>query len=114
MAELTVRNILIAGLVKAALGAAATTDTFDNDGKTIAEIANGSGGTCTVTVTGQVSLQHGVAATQTVAIPDGETWLVGPFPERYFNTDGANEVSITYSTVSSVTVAIFSVKDVHA
>jgi hypothetical protein len=114
MAELTLRNIVIAGLVKAALDAVALNDTFDNDGKTYLEIANASGGTLTVTINGQVSFQHGVSATKTVSIPTGETHLVGPFPERFYNTDGANEVSVDYSTITSVTAAAFSVRDIHA
>lgn len=114
MAELTVRNILITGLVKAALDAVTLGDTFDNDGKTYLEVANASGGDLTVTVNGQISLQHGIAATKTVTVPTAETHLIGPFPGRFFNTDGANEVSITYSTLTTVTAAAFSVRDVHA
>lgn len=114
MAELTVRNILITGLLKAALDAVALADTFDNDGKTFLEVANASGGDLTVTIVGQVSLQHSIAATKTVVVPTGETHVIGPFPERYFNTDGANEVSITYSTLTTVTAAVFSVRDIHA
>ena len=114
MAELTVRNILITGLVKAALDAVTLNDTFDNDGKTYLEIANASGGALTVTINGQVSFQHGVSATKTVTVPDTETHLVGPFPERFYNTDGANEVSVDYSTITTVTAAAFSVRDIHA
>lgn len=114
MAEMTVQNITIDGVTKATLAAVNDTDTFDNDGKTFLEVNNGSGGSLTVTITGQVSLQHGVAATKTITIPTGEIWVIGPFPERYYNTDGANEVSVSYSTTSSVTAAAFSVRDVHA
>lgn len=114
MAELTVRNILITGLVKAALDAVSLSDTFDNDGKTYLEIANASGGALTVTINGQVDFQHGVSSTKTVTIPDTETHLVGPFPERFYNTDGANEVAVDYSTLTTVTAAAFSARDVHA
>ncbi len=114
MAELSVRNILITGLVKVALDAVALSDTFDNDGKTYLEIANASGGTLTVTINGQVDFQHGISSTKTVSIPTGETHLVGPFPERFYNTDGANEVAVDYSTITSVTAAAFSARDIHA
>lgn len=114
MAELTLRNIVIAGLVKAALDAVALNDTFDNDGKTYLEIANASGGDLTVTINGQVDFQHGISATKTVSVPNGQTFLVGPFPERFYNTDGSNEVSVDYSTISSVTAAAFSARDIHA
>lgn len=114
MAELTIRNILISGLLKAALDAVTLADTFDNDGKTFIEVANASGGDLTVTIAGQVSLQHSISATKTVTVPTGETWVIGPFPERYYNTDGANEVSVVYSTLTTVTAAAFSVRDIHA
>lgn len=114
MAELTVNNILLTGLLKPALAAVNLTDTFDNDGKTFLEVANASGGALTVTISGQVNLQFGTSATKTVSVPDGETWLIGPFPEKYYNTDGSNEVSVSYSTVSSVTAAVFSVRDIYA
>jgi len=114
MAELTVRNILIDGFVKAALDAVNLTDTFDNDGKTYLEVANGAGSSITVTVTGQVSLQHKVAATKVVTVPNAETHLIGPFPERFFNTDGANEVSVDYSSITTITAAAFSARDIHA
>lgn len=111
MAELTVNNILLAGLLDGGLSAVNDTDTFDNDGKTFLEVANASGGALTVTITGQVNLQFGTSATKTVSVPNAETWVIGPFPEKYYNTDGANEVSISYSTTTSVTAAVYSVRD---
>lgn len=114
MAELTLRNIVIAGLVKVALDAVNLNDTFDNDGKTYLEVANGSGAAITVTINGQVPFQHGVSATKTVSVPAGETFVIGPFPERFYNTDGANEVSVDYSAIATVTAAAFSVRDIHA
>ena len=114
MAELTVNNILLAGLLKPALAAVNLTDTFDNDGKTYLEVNNASGGAITVTITGQVNLQFGTSATKTVSVPAGEVFVIGPFPEKYFNTDGANEVSVDYSAIATVTAAAFSVRDTHA
>lgn len=115
MAELTVQAVVIDGGTKAALVAAtATGDTFDNDGKTIIEVNNGGGSPITVTITGQVSLQHKVAATKTVSVTNATTFIIGPFPEIFFNTDGSNEVELTYSAVTSVTIAAYSIKDVNA
>lgn len=114
MAELTVRNILITGLLKAALDAANLTETFDNDGKTFLEVANGAGSPITVTITGQVNLAFGTSATKTVSVTNGTTFVIGPFPEKYYNSDGANEVNITYSDVTTITAAVFSVRDIYA
>lgn len=114
MAELAIQNILIDGVVKQALAAVNTDDRFDNDGKTFLEVANASGGDLTVIFAGQVPLQHGVSADVTVVIPTAETHVIGPFPERFFNSDGLNEVAVNYSTTTSVTAAAYSVRDIHA
>lgn len=115
MAELTVTEVEISGTAKPALAAITDQDnTFDNDGKTYMEVDNASGGNLTVIISGQVDLQHGISADETVVIPTGETHLIGPFPERFYNTDGANEVAVNFSTTTSVTVGIFSARDIHA
>lgn len=114
MAELTVQNVVLTGAQKATLvSAAAAGDTFDNDGKTWFEITNGDASPMTVTVVGQKTLPTGASASKAIAIPAGETWLVGPFPVGIYNTDGANEVSITYSSVTSLTIGAFTVNDLY-
>lgn len=114
MAELTVQNTLITGIQKATLvAAAASGDTFDNDGKTWIEVNNGGAGAITVTALGQKSLPISTSADKAMSVPAGEIWLMGPFPVGIYNTDGANEVSITYSGVTSVTVGAFTVNDLY-
>jgi outer membrane receptor for ferrienterochelin and colicin len=112
MAELAVQQITIAGAEEAALVAAtATGDKFDNDGKTFLKVANGGGAPITVTIVGQKTLPLGTSASKAIAVTNGETWVIGPFPVGIFNTDGANEVEVTYSAVTTVTVGAFSVND---
>lgn len=112
MAELVVQNILLTGVVEATLvPATAAGDTFDNDGKTYFKITNGDGSSHTVTIVGQKTLPTGASATKAIAVAAGVTKLIGPFPVGIYNTDGANEVAVTYDAVTSVTVGAFSVND---
>lgn len=48
------------------------------------------------------------AADVAVAVPNGEERMVGPFDPTDFN--GASGVSVTYSGVSSVTVAAIKIR----
>lgn len=112
MAELTVQQATIAGAQEATLvAAAAGGDTFDNDGKTLLRVANGGGSPITVTITGQKTLPIGTSATKTVSVTNGQTFVIGPFPVGVYNTDGANEVQVGYSDVTSVTVGAVSASD---
>lgn len=112
MAELTVQEITIAGAEEASLVAASSAgDKFDNDGKTFFKLTNGDASSHTATFVGQKNLPLDVSADQAVTVPAGETWIIGPFPVGIFNTDGANEVEVTYDAVTSVTVGAFSVND---
>jgi len=112
MAALTVQTSLLGGVVKAALVAAATGgDTFVNDGKTIFEVKNADASPMTVTVTGQRLLHFDTSATKTVSVTNATTALIGPFPVGNFNVEATEAVSITYSSVTAITVAAFSFND---
>lgn len=112
MAELVVQNILLAGVVEATLvAAAAAGDTFDNDGKTYFRVNNGGGAPITVTIVGQKTLPTGASADKAISVTNGTIQIIGPFPVGIYNTDGANEVAVTYSDVTTVTVGAFSVND---
>ena len=112
MAELTVQNILLTGAAEAALVAATLAgDKFDNDGKTYFKVNNGGAGAITVTIKGQKTLPTGASADKTISVGIGLIFLIGPFPVGIYNTDGSNEVEVTYSGVTTVTVGAFSVND---
>ena len=108
MAVLTVATIVDSGLLRA-LAAASTSDTFADDGtgRTYIEIANASGGNCTVTIPAQTTSVNapGVGtltiADITVTITTATTKLIGPFTRAYINTAGL--VTCNLSTASSVT-----------
>jgi hypothetical protein len=66
---------------------------------------NGSGGSITVTVVVPGNTKYGQANPDVaVAIPAGAERLIGPFPSDLVNTS-TGLVDITYSGVSSLTVA---------
>lgn len=92
----------------AGAAAAGGGDTFTNTGQEIAVIKNGSGAPITVTFVTPATLD-GLAVTDlTVSVGAGETRAVGPFPPGVYN-DANGLVSMTYSGVTTLTVAILKV-----
>src|SRR5687768_17600312 len=104
MATLVVQQITNAGVVKAALAAAAAGgDQFANNGKTFLEVANGSGGAITVTIAAQRACDFGSTHNIANSVAAGATEIMGPFdPSRY--SDASGFCQITYSGVTSLTV----------
>jgi len=112
MATITVQTITESGITPTFASATAEGDVMDNDGKTFLMIKNGSGGSITVTVTAQVtSFDVGAfgpltKSNATIAVGAGAEGMIGPFAPLAFNTNDS-QISITYSGVTSVTVAGF-------
>lgn len=83
-------------------------DSFDNDGKVFFYIKNGGGAGITVTFdspnTCNFNLSNNAAHDLAVSVGAGAEKMIGPFPVPRFN-DVNNRVQVTYSGVSSVTVA---------
>lgn len=112
MAALTVQNILIDGEEKQTLVAAtAAGDSAVNEGKTFIEVTNADASPITVTIKGQVDLPLDTSADQTIAVANGTTELIGPFPVGNYNRETDESVVIEYSAVVAITVAAFSVND---
>lgn len=111
MATLTVQTIDIStGVAPTYASAAAGGDEYENDGKTYLHLKNGSGGSITVTVAVQQSTIQ--SSTFGLVAPAARAFTVGAGAERiipflnpavYNNSN--NRVSVTYSGVSSLTVA---------
>jgi hypothetical protein len=104
MAQLTVQQIDADGLETAYVAAAAGGDYFINDGKTLIDVVNGSGGDLTLTFAGQKACEFGTIHNQTCVVQAGERRQAGPFPKYRFN-DANGYVQITYSGVTSLTIA---------
>lgn len=112
MAVLTVQDITLSGLAISTASAGGSGDLFvnPNDERTFLQVTNGSGSSINVTVTAQgTSLQKAgfgtVSVSDTVvAVANGATTLIGPFPSARFN-NASGQVAVAYSDNTSVTVA---------
>jgi hypothetical protein len=109
MAELTVQQITETGGAATYVSAESEGDTADNNGNMFLHIKN-DGDEITVTITAlTTSVDSGMygdltKANATIAIAGGAEAFIGGFAPAAFN-DGNGEIAITYSAVSSVTIA---------
>lgn len=106
MALLTVTTISPSGTVAPTpVAAAGGGDTFPNNGKVQLDITNGGGGSITVTVVAVLPCDQQSLHNITNAIAAGATERMGPFDRHYIDSSGIT--SLTYSGVTSVTIAPF-------
>lgn len=112
MATLTVQDLVKSGGLEATYAAAAVGgDVMPNDGRTLLHVKNGSGGNITVTAAAVItSVDLGptygpyTRANVAVQVDAGEERFIGPFPQQAFN-NASGQVAMTYSGVTSLTVA---------
>lgn len=103
-------NATLASIAAAGVAAAGGGDTFAHSGKEVLFITNGGGGSITVTLTsradnfGQVLTAHDI--TRTVAA--GATAVIGATEASKFRDSATGLVNVTYTGVTSVTVALLS------
>lgn len=114
MAVLTVVDVTEAGVTDGAASAAGGGDSFANpdDERTILCVINGGGSPITVTITPQTTAAPGVPGYGDLtkgngggSVTNGTRKFFGPFPARTYN-DANGRVLVTYSGVTSVTVAV--------
>lgn len=106
MATLTVQDAGFDGLANVTFVAAgAGGDDFVNDGRTVLIVKNTDASPKTVTVNSQTLCSQGFDHDIAVIVPatTGEA-VIGSFPKGRFN-DATGKVLVTYSAVTSVTVA---------
>lgn len=109
-ADLAIQDITNLGLAPVYAAAAGGGDKIPgSDADTFIHVKNGSGGALTVTVVtpGTVVGSGGLAvADVAVSVPAGGERMIGPFPpDIYGNPADAGKVAITYSGVTSLTIA---------
>lgn len=107
MATLSIQKPTLAGLAPTYAAAAGGGDQFPNDGATILHVKNGSGGALTVTVDSKTPSNYGTDVDVTVSVPAAGERMIGPFPKARFDDVNGN-VQVTYSGVTSLTVAALS------
>lgn len=106
MAVLAVQTITRAGLAPAYSAAAAAGDKFTPSDRTVLHVKNGSAGALTVTVVTPKQTSYGAdIADVAVSVPAGGERLVGPFAYEHFADTDDGLADITYSGVTSLTVA---------
>lgn len=101
MALLSGQNVAPTGLSPSYSAAAGGGDSFFNDGRTFLHVKNGGGGSINVTIDANVACNIGTEHDLVVAVPNGQERMIGPFPTNRF----LDTVNITYSGVTSVTIA---------
>lgn len=113
MATLSRQSVTESGLAPTYSSAAGGGDDFVNRGKEFIHVKNGSGSSITVTVTAQnTDADNNVFGSLTKsdasgAVAAGDDAFFGPFPPAAFNSSG--KASITYSSATSVTVAVLTI-----
>ncbi len=105
MAILAAKTSTRAGINTDLVAANGGGDSFVNTGVEMILIKNGDSGAHTVTIVTDATVDGLDVVDRAVAIPAGETWLIGPFPADVYNDDN-NRVQLTYSAVTAVTIAI--------
>jgi hypothetical protein len=104
VATLTVQDIVRTGLAPSYGAAAGGGDEFANNGSVFYHVKNGGGGSITATFVTQSTVDGLAVSDLAVAVPNGGERIVGPFPPGIYN-DANGRVQVTYSGVTSVTVA---------
>ena len=112
MAILTPQSATLTGAVITFDACAGGGDSFPNQGRTSVLIRNGSGGNLTVTADCPNPDNFGVSGSgldAAVIVPTGATtdFAWGPFSPARFN-DANGRVQLTYSGVTSLSIAVLS------
>jgi hypothetical protein len=105
MALLTTQTVVPGGTTPAYVAANAGGDTVTPGNDTFLHAKNASGGSLTVTVDSVTPCNYGSDHDLVVAIPAGSERMIGPLPASRFASPTTGLVSVTYSGVTSLTVA---------
>jgi hypothetical protein len=104
LAQLTAQKISQSGLSPTYSSAASGGETFPNDGKTFFHVKNGDTTSKTVTIVAQNKCNQGFLHDLEVTVAASGEKIIGPFQVERFTND-AGVAKVTYSAVTSVTVA---------
>lgn len=105
MAALTTQTPLIAGQSISYVAAGAGGDTISpSDGKTFLHVKNGGGSSITVTITAHGMCNQGFTHNAIVTVAAAADEAIGPFDTQRFS-NGTGGIDVTYSGVTTVTVA---------
>ena len=106
MAALTTQQISPTGITPTFVACTSGGDTFTPGPKTFLDIKNGAGATVTVTID-TTAIEFGEPiANVVVSIPVSTEMLVGPFQPAEVEQGGTGQAQLTYSAVTSLTIAV--------
>lgn len=105
MAQLTVQQIAQTGLVPALVAAGAGGDSFEPNEHTFLIVKNGSGSSINVTIDTTATAFGQPIANEVIAVAAGATSYIGPWPPAEVEQPGTGLCDVTYSAVTTVTVA---------
>lgn len=105
MALLTTQQVLPTGTIITPVAANAGGDTMQPGSSSFLRAVNGSGGSITVTIDSAAPCNYGADHDLVVAVAAGATKDIGPLPASRFARASDGLVGITYSGVTSLTVA---------
>lgn len=108
MAELTVQESSVAGLVATYSAADAAGDSFQNDGDVVLHVKNGDSVEHVVTLNVQKNIEYGTLTNPTVAVAAGAEKFIGRFAREWFN-DADKLVHVDYDAVTGLEVAAIKV-----
>lgn len=106
MALIPVQSISTVGNT-ATYTAAATSDTFANNGRTYIQYVNTNAATREATVDSLVNCNQGSDHNAVVTVPITGEVKIGPFPTSRYN-DSGGLVTVTLDVITDVTVGVFS------
>lgn len=109
MATLTTQQIVQTGLNPTLAAASAGGDKVQPGDNVWIRVDNGGGGSINVTVDSVVPSNYGTDVNLVVAVPAGESRLIGPLPAGRFQSPTDGLAAITYSGVTTVTVGAFKI-----
>lgn len=111
MATLTLQPIGRSGITPAYVACTAGGDQFANAGNVFVHIKNASVADITVTIGTPQTVDGLAVADRAVVVPDADEVIIGPFPRATYN-DSSGYVQLTYSGVTTLTIAAISLTPV--
>jgi hypothetical protein len=106
---ITVQPITKAGAVITTASANVDGNYFTNDGHSFLQVTNGGGSSINVTIDSPILCSQGGTHDEVIAVGAGVTKLIGGFDKSQFNDPITGRVNVSYSSVTTVTVAVVSV-----
>lgn len=105
---ITVQSVTKSGAVVTTASANVDGNYFNNDGRSYLQVTNGGGSSINVTIDSPVQCSQGGTHDEVIPVAAGATKIIGGFDKSQFNDPITGRVNVSYSSVTTVTVAVVS------